>query len=128
LLDIREHGWDGVINAADRTEAHCDHCGDKSSQAELYNCWQAGNPDCAPANPPGTGTHEGVNDGTAYPDEPRGSKLEGWQWGLDLSDEEGAAAAFADCGYHARRPYPNESWHFNLTENPRERLIKRGRV
>lgn len=131
LLDLRAHGWGGVLNAADRTQAHCDDCGNKSSQAELYECFQSCGPQCSscfPANPPGHGTHEGINDGTAYPNESTGKRLEWWQWGLDVSLPDAFLAAAARCGYHVRRPYGNEAWHINLTANPRDNLIKRGRV
>lgn len=134
LLDARENGgWDGVVNAADRT-SHADDCGDKSSQQELYDCWQAGNPSCAPANPPGTGSHEGVNGGNggtpAYASKFKvGAELPWWAWGLDLSDPEGFIVACDRLGYKVFRPYmPREPWHFNFEENPTDRLIERGRI
>jgi hypothetical protein len=134
LLDCRENGgWDGVVNAADRT-SHADDCGDKSSQQELYDCWRAGNPSCAPANPPGTGSHEGVNGGgggtPAYGSKfPVGAKLPWWAWGLDLSDPEGFVLACDRLGYKVFRAHmPREPWHFNFEENPTERLRERNRI
>lgn len=124
LLDARANGWDGVVNSADRTQAHCDDCSDKSSQAELYQAYLNGTG--APANPPGTGTHEYVDDGTAYGN--RGASLAPWQLGLDVSYGDQLLSVLAKLGYKARRPYGHEPWHFNFTENPRERLIQRGRI
>lgn len=139
LLDMRENGWGGVVNAADRTDEHCDDCGDKSSQQELYACFQfqqahgfcpSNCPSCFPANPPKSGSHEGYADATLANlfDVMVGTRLDWHEWGLDLSDPDAFAAAAKRLGYKVARPYPNEPWHFNFTENPRETLIRRGRV
>jgi hypothetical protein len=129
LLDLRANGWGGVVNSADRTQRYCDSCSDKMSQAELYQAFLNGTG--APANPPGQGSHEYVNGGTpAYQTKfPYGAKLPSWALGLDISDPEGFLAACKRTGYVFHRAYlPREPWHVNASENPRKRLIERGRV
>lgn len=118
--------WGGGVNAADRTEAHADDCGDKSSQQELYDLFLAGRG--APANPPGTGSHEGIADdelaaifGVAI-----GSRLPAWAWGLDLQDGPGFESGAEDLGFKVVRPYSDESWHCNLRENPTPVLKRLG--
>lgn len=129
LTDCRENGgWTGGVNAADRTEEHADDCGDKSSQAELYYGYIHGLPGFYPANPPGVGSHEGINDGTAILTKPAGAKLDPWEWGLDLSQADSFVSACARRGYSIRRPYGNEPWHFNLTSDPRPQLRKHGLI
>jgi hypothetical protein len=132
LLDARAHGWSGTLTSADRTSEFCDACGDKSSQEELYQAYLNGTG--APANPPGTGSHEyrnGGNGGTpAYASLfPVGAKLPAWALGLDVGDGGGLVVVLNRLGYKAHRPYmPREPWHVNLSENPKERLIDRGLV
>lgn len=133
LTDCREKGgWDGVVNAADRTK-HADDCGNKSSQQELWDRYKNGTGN--PANPPGSSTHEYVNGGNggspAYPSSrfKVGASLPWWGLGLDLSDSDGFIRACTKLGYEVFRAYmPREPWHFNFEENPRERLIKRGLI
>lgn len=120
--------WNGGVNAADRTSGHADDCGNKSSQAELYAGYIAGLPGFYPANPPGTGSHEGIADATlarVY-GVAQGSKLEPWQWGLDLSDGPGFEKGAEQLGFRVVRPYGNEAWHCNLTENPTKVLERLG--
>ena len=120
--------WNGGVNAADRTAAHADDCGDKSSQQELYDGWIAGLPGFNPANPPGTGSHEGVADATLARifNCVAGSKLPEWAWGLDLSDGPGFERGAEQLGFKVVRPYGNEPWHCNLTENPTHTLERLG--
>lgn len=120
--------WAGGANALDRTVAHHDDCGDKSSQQELFDGFQAGLPGFFPANPPGTGSHEGICDSTLARVLGRavGSKLNPWEWGLDLSDGPGFEAGAESLGFRVIRPYGNEAWHCNLTENPTAVLKKLG--
>ena len=119
--------WGGGVNALDRT-SHADDCGDKSSQQELFDGWQAGLPGFFPANPPGTGSHEGICDSTLANVLGRsvGSKLNPWEWGMDLADGPGFEAAAESLGFKVVRPYGNEAWHCNLTENPTSTLKKLG--
>lgn len=125
--------WEMQVNAADRT-SHADDCGDKSSQAELYYCFThasggvcpSGCATCAPANPPGHSTHEGVCDATfaAITKWSEGDDLPWFAWGLDLGDGGGFTEQANKLGFHAVRPYSNESWHVNLTEDPTPVLKK----
>jgi len=116
-------GWGGGVNSADRTD-HADDCGNKLSQQELYDLYQSGQG--APANRPGTGSHEGICDDDLAPvfNQPIGSKLPHWGWGLDLSDGPGFEAGAESLGFKVVRAYPNESWHVNLTANPTRRLVE----
>lgn len=120
--------WNGGVNAADRTVAHHDDCGNKSSQQELYDGWIAGLPGFYPANPPGTGSHEGIADATLSRifNCRAGSKLPEWAWGLDLSDGPGFERGAEQLGFKVVRPYPNEAWHCQLTENPTPTLERLG--
>jgi hypothetical protein len=133
LVDCRRNSdWSGVVNAADRTD-HADDCGDKSSQAELFDCFQRGVSGCNPANPPGTGSHEGVNGGNGgTPVTSKfavGAKLPHYFWGLDLSDPDGFIAACKKLRYRGiTRPHGSEPWHINISEDPRPRLLERGLI
>lgn len=120
--------WGGGVNAADRTEAHADDCGNKSSQQDLYDGWIAGLPGFYPANPPGTGSHEGVADPTLARifGVATGSRLAAWAWGLDLSDGPGFERGASELGFEVVRPYGNEPWHCNLTADPTPALAKLG--
>lgn len=131
LLDARANGWDGIVNSADRTDKYCDSCSDKMSQRELWECYQRGQ--CAPANPPGTGSHEYVNGGNggspAYATKfPVGAKLPWWGLGIDVSLGDQLVTVLAKLGYKVHRAHGNEPWHINCSESPRDRLIARGRV
>lgn len=124
--------WGGGVNAADRT-SHADDCSNKSDQQELYDGWLARLPGFYPANPPGTGSHEGIADATlarvfSGAGIMLGSKLPQWAWGLDLADGPGFEAGARDLGFKVVRPYANESWHVNLTANPTPTLKKLGVV
>ena len=120
--------WNGGVNAADRTSSHADDCGNKSSQQELYDGYIAGLPGFFPANPPGTGSHEGIADSTLAGvfGVPVGSKLPPWAWGLDLSDGPGFERGAEQLGFKVVRPYGNEAWHCNLTEDPTKTLERLG--
>jgi len=122
--------WGGGVNAADRTAAHADDCGNKSSQQELYDGWVAGLPGFYPANPPGTGSHEGIADATLARifNCRAGTKLPAWAWGLDLSDGPGFQIGAERLGFKVVRPYSGEPWHCNLRENPTPVLKKLGVV
>jgi TolA-binding protein len=119
--------WEGTLVAADRT-SHADDCGDKSSQAELYQAYLNGTGN--PANPPGTSSHEGVNGGnggspvtTAVP---VGATLEWYRWGLDVGGSgEAFEAGAAQLGFKVRQ-HPGESWHFNFEEDPTAVLKRHG--
>lgn len=132
LLDARENGWGGRVNSGDRTPANCDHCSNKLSQAELWAAFQNGTG--APANPPASlcstcgGTHEYVNDGTAYPGEPKGKRGPWWWMGVDASDGDELVAVLTRLGYRVRRPYPAEPWHVNFVGDPTPVLRERGRI
>lgn len=133
ILDCREAGYGGSVSSADRTPANCDRCSDKSSQAELWAMAQNGTG--APANPPASfcstcgGTHEYVNDGTAYPSEPKGKRGPWWWLGLDLTLGDEFLQVAGRLGYRVRRPYmPREPWHLNFVGDPTPVLTRRGRV
>lgn len=130
LLDCRANGWVGILNSADRRKGVAERFG-KMSQAKLYECSKVCSPDCHgncnPANPPDRGSHLLIGDGTV------GllfAQLEEWQLGLDTSYADELRATLSDLGYHAYRPYADsrEQHHTNLTKNPRQRLIERGRL
>lgn len=115
--------WTAVLSSADRT-SHADDCGDKLSQAELYYGWTHHLPGFAPANPPGTGTHEGIcdDDFAALTKFDIGDNLPHWAWGLDVGDGDGFVAGAHKLGFKVARPYGNEPWHINLTADPTARL------
>lgn len=118
--------WQAVVSSADRT-SHADDCGDKLSQAELYHLFLIG--EGAPANPPGTGTHEGIcdDDFDALTDFEQGQNLPHWAWGLDLGDGNGFVSGATKLGFRVARPYPNEPWHVNLLADPTP-VLKRLKV
>lgn len=118
--------WDAVVSSADRT-SHADDCGDKLSQTELW--WLYQNGQGAPANPPGTGTHEGIcdDDFARVSRFEQGDKLPRWAWGLDLGDGAGFEREGRRLGFAVVRAYGNEPWHCNLTENPTD-VLKRLKV
>lgn len=130
LLWARGHSWSGRLNSGDRTATNCDHCSNKSSQVELWAAAQNGTG--APANPPCSlcstcgGTHERQNDGTAYPNEPRGAHGPWWWQGMDATEAAELISVLAHAGIHARLPYSNESWHLNLTEDPEPAMRRAG--
>ncbi|HEV2068932.1 MAG TPA: peptidoglycan-binding protein [Acidimicrobiales bacterium] len=69
-------------------------------QRQLYECWKARKPGCAPANPPGKSNHEAVPNGPAA--------------GLaaDLGPRSKMSAAHAAAAkYKLRFPIANEPWH-----------------
>lgn len=113
--------WDAVVSSADRT-SHADDCGDKLSQAELFHLFQAGLG--APANRPGTGTHEGIcdDDFAGVTGREIGSSLPWFMWGLDLGDGPGFEREAETLGFEVARPYPDEPWHCNLTADPTDVL------
>jgi hypothetical protein len=111
--------WDGGLVAADRT-SHADDCGDKMSQAELFEAFQQGVGN--PANPPGTSSHEGVNGGnggTPVTDGfPPGASLPHFMWGIDVGGDGNAfKAGAAQLGFDVRQ-HPGEAWHFNVMKDP----------
>lgn len=114
-------GWTAAVSSADRT-SHADDCGDKLSQAELWHLYQTGQG--APANPPGTGTHEGIcdDDFAALTKFDVGDSLPHWAWGLDLGDGPGFVEGARHLGFEVVQPYGNEPWHVNLTHDPTHRL------
>lgn len=113
--------WEAVVSSADRT-SHADDCGDKLSQAELWHLFQIGQG--APANPPGTGTHEGIcdDDFAALTKFDIGDNLPHWAWGIDLGDGDGFMAGAHKLGFEVVRPYGDEPWHVNLTADPTHAL------
>lgn len=130
LLDCRENGWRGVLNSADRREGVAERYG-KMSQAKLYRCFRSCTPDCYgncnPANPPDRGSHLLIGDGTVGA---LFEQLPPWRMGMDASDADALRSTLARLGYPATRPYADarEQHHTNLTENPKARLIARGRL
>jgi hypothetical protein len=111
--------WEGLLVAADRT-SHADDCGDKMSQAELWQAFQQGLGN--PANPPGTSSHEGVNGGnggTPITDRsPAGANLPHFMWGIDVGGDGNAfRAGAAELGFEVRQ-HPGEAWHFNIMSDP----------
>jgi hypothetical protein len=111
--------WEGLLVAADRT-SHADDCGDKMSQAELFQAFQQGVGN--PANPPGTSSHEGVNGGnggTPVTDRfPAGANLPHFMWGIDVGGDGNAfKAGAAQLGFEVRQ-HPGEPWHFNIMRDP----------
>jgi hypothetical protein len=111
--------WDGGLVAADRT-SHADDCGDKMSQAELWQAFQQGVGN--PANPPGTSSHEGVNGGnggTPVTDHfSAGANLPHFMWGIDVGGDGNAFKAGATrLGFDVRQ-HPGEAWHFNVMTDP----------
>lgn len=123
FLGARKHGWNGVVNSADRTVAHCDDCSNKQSQAELWNAFQNGTG--APANPPGQGSHEYRNGGTpAYATKfAAGAELPWWGLGTDITDPLGFIAACRSMGIPIHRAYlPRESWHTNVSADPSAKI------
>ena len=117
--------WEAVVTSADRT-SHADDCGDKLSQAELFHLFQTG--EGAPANRPGTGTHEGIcdDDFARITGREIGSSLPWFMWGLDLGDGEGFEREAKKLGFKVARPYPAEPWHCNLTADPTDVLKELG--
>jgi len=97
----------------------------KRTQYQLWYGYVHGWPGYAPANRPGTSTHELRSDGYAYPG-PSGRHLEWWQCGMDIDD--GHVDAFirhlASRGINAHRPYGYgaELHHVNLRTEPPRRL------
>jgi hypothetical protein len=90
----------------------------KKSQRELFELAQKGLGN--PANPPGFSTHERRNDGTAYPGR-RGSRLEGWQVGMDWSPPGPVVREAAKRGWIVTVTYPNnaqEAHHLNFRKVP----------
>jgi hypothetical protein len=115
--------WDGGLVAADRT-SHADDCGDKMSQAELWEAFQQGVGN--PANPPGTSSHEGINGGsggTPVTDRfPAGANLPHFMWGIDVGGDGNAFKAGATrLGFDVRQ-HPGEAWHFNVMTDPSSAL------
>lgn len=116
--------WAGGVNSADRTD-HADDCGDKMSQAELSYGWEHRLPGFYPANPPGTGSHEGIVDDDLAPYFGSiGSELPRFAWGLDLVDGPGFEAGAESLGFEVLRVYGNEPWHINLKRDPTPVLRK----
>lgn len=80
-------------------------------QGELFDCWQAGDPDCAPANPPGTSWHE-------Y-EEPGDDPLPG--------GPDALAVDFAEPYPHGEPglifPIAGEPWHGQPSEIPETRRL-----
>lgn len=111
--------WGGGVTAADRT-SHADDCGDKMSQAELWAGWIHHLPGFFPANPPGTGSHEGICDDDLAPvlGHAIGDELKPWEWGLDLADGPGFEHGAERLGFKVVRVYGNEPWHCNLSADP----------
>lgn len=126
LLDARAADvWNGTLTSGDRRTviaALLRRLG-KKSQAELYQLFKEGRG--APANPPDAGTHQRLGDGTIGD---YGEPLPWWQQGLDTSLGPELRRGLRLLGYSNRQPYGNEEWHTNLTANPHDLLIERGRV
>lgn len=101
------------------------HAHGKHTQAQLYYGWIHRLPGYAPANRPGTSTHELRSDGYAYPG-PSGRHLEWWQCGMDIDDPHVDAFIrhLANRGVSAHRPYGYgaEYHHVNLRTKPPSRL------
>jgi hypothetical protein len=119
--------WQGTLTAADRT-SHADDCGDKMSQAELWEAYQQGWGN--PANPPGTSSHEGVNGGNGGSPVTSsvlvGGSLPRWMWGLDVGGSgEAFEAGARQLGFNVRQ-MPTESWHFNFMSDPTPVLKRLG--
>jgi hypothetical protein len=119
--------WEGLLTAADRT-SHADDCGDKMSQAELYQAFLNGTGN--PANPPGTSSHEGVNGGNGGTPVtsavPVGATLPWFRWGIDVGGSgEAFEAGAKSLGFQVRQ-HPGESWHFNFEADPTPVLKRHG--
>lgn len=130
LLDARSSGkWHGVATSCDRRSAIgplLKKLG-KQDQAELYYGYIHGLPGYLPANPPTQGTHIRIGDGTVGA---VGEALEWWQEGIDSTEADELRSGLNELGYPAYQPYPtaSEDHHTNLTENPHDRLIERGKA
>jgi len=132
LLDGRRHGWDGTATSGDRRDkpswvGRLLHRLGKSTQKELYEGFIHGLPGFLPANPPTQGTHMRIGDGVVGA---VGEPLEWWQEGIDSSYATQLREVLNGLGYSAYRPYPSasEEHHTNLSENPHDHLIERGRL
>jgi hypothetical protein len=126
LLDARKSGkWNGTLTSGDRRTviARLLHRLGKSTQAALYKLFKEGKG--APANPPDRGTHQLLGDGVVGEVH---EKLPWWRMGMDTSLGPELRAGLRDLGYEVTQPYSNEEWHSNMTANPHDRLIERGKV
>lgn len=73
-------------------------------QKQLYDCWRARRPGCAPANPPGTSNHEAIPYGLA----------QGLAMDIGRRNRDAARARAHEFGIHF--PIPREPWHCQPTE------------
>jgi hypothetical protein len=93
----------------------------KHSQPQLFQLFEEGKG--APANRPGTSSHELRNDGVIDPHKPVGAELEWWQQGFDVNDAGVAKveAAAKKHGWELYRPYPtgSEFHHLNFRVAPK---------
>lgn len=98
----------------------------KSSQRQLYNDWLRG--EGAPANKPGSSTHE-QKLGGAYPG-PRTRDGAWWQLGFDIDDEHSDSDlvihAARSHGWVLFRPYPggSEHHHLNFKTEPKPHSLR----
>lgn len=134
LLDCRASGgWDGVLVSSDRREEiePLLHKLGKQSQAELVRGYEQGLPGYFPANPYNQTTHALYSDGVAYSKIPPQHRLpHWWMLGMDVSLWDSLLAAAKKLGYDLRQPYPtsSEAHHLNAYEDPKRRLVQRGRI
>lgn len=133
LLDARQEGhWPGVATSCDRRSAppavvRLIHRLGKKTQAELWYGWSHRLPGYLPANQPPYGSHMEVGDGVVGA---RGEKLPWWRIGIDTTYATDLRLVLTQQGYGVTRPYAtaSEEHHSNLTEDPKRRLVERGRV
>lgn len=102
----------------------------KRSQRELYHGFVNHLPGYYPANPPGFGTHELRNDGTAYSQWRRGARIPWWACGIDVNDSDVKAfiRAAAKHRWTVAQTYPGsrpEYHHINFRKPP---LLKRAKA
>ena len=94
----------------------------KHSQTELYEMYLQGHGN--PANPSGRSTHELRSDGVAYAG-PVGRKLEDWQQGIDVNDDDvkKMIVAAERHGWELFQPYRSgsEFHHINFRRRPKPR-------
>jgi hypothetical protein len=92
------------------------HRHDKHTQAELYSTLPAGT-----ANPAGRSSHELRSDGRAFRG-PVGRRLDWWEQGFDVNDDDIAAVkrAAKKYGWEVYQPYPGgvEFHHLNFRRKP----------
>lgn len=128
LTHCRRVGWKGRLNSSDRRKGVAERYGHQS-QAALYDGFRKGLSGFNPANPPGYSSHELRSDGSRLFGR-RGRKLDWFQMGLDVDEDQSLQMRLREMGVDARHPYDtaSEAHHINVLHDPTSILAKLGEV